>query len=135
MLNNTTTKHTEVTMSKQTATQYLIEEIKNDSFVQAKSTQEWNEVFRKALQMEREQIIDADLAGVERTLLDFSKFPNLVGYLKKTLSLVNDIKEGRDTHDNGIEYYNETYGNHFVDANEMIDHNGDVNEMVGGQDE
>jgi hypothetical protein len=46
-------------MSKQTATQYLIEEIKNDSLVQAKSTEEWNEVFRKALQMEREQIIDA----------------------------------------------------------------------------
>jgi hypothetical protein len=43
-------------MSKQTATQYLIEEIKNDSFVQAKSTEEWNEIFRKALQMEREQI-------------------------------------------------------------------------------
>ncbi len=97
-------------MSKQTATQYLIEEIKKDSLVQAKSTEEWNEVFRKAIQLEREQIIDADLAGVERTLLDFSKFPNLVGYLKKTLSLVNNIKEGRDTHDNGIEYYNETYG-------------------------
>jgi CRISPR/Cas system-associated protein Cas10 (large subunit of type III CRISPR-Cas system) len=43
-------------MSKQTATQYLIEEIKNDSFVQAKSTEEWNEVFKQALQMEREQI-------------------------------------------------------------------------------
>ena len=66
--------------------------------------------FDQAKQMEKEQIIEADLAGVERTLLDFSKFPNLVGYLKKTLSLVNDMKEGRDTHDNGIEYYNETYG-------------------------
>lgn len=33
------------------------------------------------------------------------------------------------------QYYNETYGGHSVDANEMIDHNGDVNEMVGGQDE
>jgi hypothetical protein len=27
---------------KQTATDYLIQEIKNDSLVQAKSTQEWN---------------------------------------------------------------------------------------------
>lgn len=67
-------------------------------------------LFYEAQKMEKEQIIEADLAGVERTLLDFSKFPNLVGYLKKTLSLVNDMKEGRDTHDNGIEYYNETYG-------------------------
>jgi hypothetical protein len=64
----------------------------------------------QAKQMEKEQIIEADLAGVERTLLDFSKFPNLVGDLKETLSLVNDMKEGRDSHDNGIEYYNETYG-------------------------
>jgi hypothetical protein len=46
-------------MSKQTATDYLIQEIKNDALVQAKSTQEWNEVFKKAKQMEREQIIDA----------------------------------------------------------------------------
>jgi hypothetical protein len=51
-----TMKHTEVTMSKQTATEYLIQEIKNDALVQAKSTQEWNEVFKKAKQMEREQI-------------------------------------------------------------------------------
>jgi hypothetical protein len=67
-------------------------------------------LIQQAKQMEKEQIIEADLAGVERTLLDFSKFPNLVGDLKETLSLVNDMKEGRDTHDNGIEYYNETYG-------------------------
>jgi hypothetical protein len=74
------------------------------------SCAELEAVIKEAKQMEKEQIIEADLAGVERTLLDFSKFPNLVGYLKKTLSLVNDMKEGRDTHDNGIEYYNETYG-------------------------
>jgi hypothetical protein len=43
-------------MSKQTATQYLIEEIKNDTFIHSKSTKEWNEVFRIAKEMEREQI-------------------------------------------------------------------------------
>lgn len=42
-------------MSKQTATEYLIQEIKNDALVQAKSTEEWNEVFQKAKQMECEQ--------------------------------------------------------------------------------
>ena len=46
-------------MSKQTATQYLIQEIKNDSLVQAKSTEEWNDVFRIAKLMERKQITDA----------------------------------------------------------------------------
>jgi hypothetical protein len=50
-------------MNKQTATQYLIEEIKKDSFVQAKSTEEWNKVFEQALQMEREQMIDAHVHG------------------------------------------------------------------------
>jgi len=50
-------------MNKQTATDYLIQEIKNDALVQAKSTKEWNEVFKKALQMEREQIETAYQAG------------------------------------------------------------------------
>ena len=74
-------------MSKKTATQYLIEEIKNDSFVQSKSTQEWNEVFRIALQMEREQIEDAFGVGcqVEST--------RLIGY-----------------HDMAEQYYNEIFG-------------------------
>jgi hypothetical protein len=69
-------------MSKQTATQYLIEEIKNDSLVQAKSTEEWNEIFRKALQMEREQIVDA-----------YYYDPNC-----------DEIK------DDGEQYYEQTYG-------------------------
>ncbi len=71
-------------MNKQTATQYLIEEIKNDSFVQAKSIEEWNKVFEQALQMEREQIIDARQNGVDTVF--------------KGYSISNE------------EYYNETYG-------------------------
>lgn len=90
---------------KQTAVEWLVEKIHKDLIHKS-----MGQIYGQAKQMEKEQIIEADLAGVERTLLDFSKFPNLVGYLKKTLSLVNDMKEGRDTHDNGIEYYNETYG-------------------------
>ena len=46
-------------MSKQSATDYLIQEIKNDSLVQAKSTKEWNDIFKIALKMEREQIENA----------------------------------------------------------------------------
>jgi len=71
-------------MNKQTATQYLIEEIKNDSFIQAKSIEEWNKVFEQALQMEREQIIDARQNGVDAVF--------------KGYSISNE------------EYYNETYG-------------------------
>jgi hypothetical protein len=70
-------------MNKQTATEYLIQEIKNDSLVQAKSTQEWNEVFKIAKQMEREQITDA-----------YSTY-------------IFD-EHGRRIH--ASQYYNETYG-------------------------
>jgi hypothetical protein len=92
-------------MKKQTAVEWLEEQINLGL-----SERGLISAIKEAKQMEKEQIIEADLAGVERTLLGFSKFPNLVGDLKKPLSLVNDMKEGRDTHDNGIEYYNETYG-------------------------
>jgi predicted esterase len=71
-------------MSKQTATDYLIQEIKNDALVQAKSTQEWNEVFKKALQMEREQIEDAWNSCGESIMTE--------------------------EFDNAEQYYNETYG-------------------------
>jgi len=77
----------EVTMSKQTATDYLIQEIKNDALVQAKSTQEWNEVFKKAKQMEREQKIE---------------------FAKKCLDKALDL-DIRTAHSKVEEYYNETY--------------------------
>ena len=73
-------------MSKQTATEYLIQEIKNDALVQAKSTQEWNEVFQKAKQMEQEQIVEAYQAGD------------------------GDAYNLQDTELWGQEYYNERYG-------------------------
>ena len=73
---------------KKTAVQYLIEEIKNDSLLQAKSTEEWNEVFRKAKQMEREQIIEAWNDG------DYAYFYSI---------------EGKEFED-GDEYYEEKFG-------------------------
>ena len=71
-------------MSKQTATQYLIEEIKKDSLVQAKNTEEWNEVFQIAKLMERKQITDA-WNGCGESILT-------------------------EEFDNAVQYYNETYG-------------------------
>jgi hypothetical protein len=50
-------------MNKQTAMQYLIQEIKNDLFLRSKSAKEWNKVFEQALQMEHEQMIDAHVHG------------------------------------------------------------------------
>jgi len=77
--------------TKQTATQYLIEEIKNDSLVRAKSTEEWNKVFQIVLQMEREQIIGAANNGC------------------KGMCMIDTSRE-IDTSRDGKNYYNEIYG-------------------------
>ena len=71
---------------KQTATEYLIQEIKNDALVQAKSTKEWNDVFRIAKLMEREQIVEA------------------------CNSQKNDYRGMPTYNKSGEQYYNETYG-------------------------
>jgi len=42
-------------MTKQTAVNFLIQEIKNDMYVLNKSTKEWNKVFQQAKEMEKEQ--------------------------------------------------------------------------------
>jgi len=68
-------------MAQQTAVEYLIQEIKNDVFVHSKSTKEWNEIFKQAKAMEKEQIIEAHNNG------KFILPPN----------------------ENGEQYYNETY--------------------------
>jgi predicted transcriptional regulator len=68
--------------TKQTATKYLIQEIKNDSLVQAKSTEEWNKVFQIALQMEREQITDAWNSCGESIMTE--EFDNAEQYYKET---------------------------------------------------
>jgi hypothetical protein len=40
---------------KQTAVDFLIYHIRQDTFVHSKSTKEWNEVFQQSKAMEREQ--------------------------------------------------------------------------------
>ena len=39
-----------------TAIEYLIQEIKQDRYVSHKSTKEWNDVFRQAKEMEKQQL-------------------------------------------------------------------------------
>lgn len=59
----------------------------------------------QANQIHKEQIINADFAGVERTIMNFNKYiptPDVLNILK-------NIKEGTDTHENGEQYYNETF--------------------------
>jgi hypothetical protein len=43
---------------KQTAVDFLIYHIRQDTFVHSKSTKEWNQVFQQAKEMEQEQTCD-----------------------------------------------------------------------------
>jgi hypothetical protein len=45
--------------NKQTAVEWLIEQIKEDQTIKAKTMDEWNTVFHKSKAMEKKQIIDA----------------------------------------------------------------------------
>lgn len=67
--------------SKQTAVQWLIQNIVEDQTIKAKSMTEWINIFEQAKAMEREQIVNA----VDGFPLD-------------------------KRHLNGEQYYNETYG-------------------------
>lgn len=74
---------------KQTAVEWLVEQIKSDQNQKALSASEWMQVIEQAKQMEKEQISKAWDDG------DYAYF-----YSKET---------SRDF-DNGEQYYNETYG-------------------------
>jgi hypothetical protein len=91
-------------MSKQTAVQWLYGELSH-CLHREEVCDLLYKLEQKALQMEREQIIDAYYEGKE------------YGFKEQ-----------------GEQYYNETYGGHSVDANEMIDHIAEVRKMVGGKE-
>ena len=76
-------------MSKQSAVEWLIEQIKSDQNQKALSGSEWIEIFEQAKQMEKQQIAQAWEDG------DYNYF-----YNKKKGIIFND----------GLEYFNEKYG-------------------------
>ena len=86
---------------KQTAVDWLEAELKKIPFVKV------DEVFKQAKQMEKQQIIDADLAGVKRTMLNVHN--NLIK-IQHVLDKLSDMEAGKLNHENGEQYYNETYG-------------------------
>ena len=52
-------------MSKQTAVEWLVDQIKSDQNQKALSASEWMQVIKKAKEMEKEQISEAYKIGVE----------------------------------------------------------------------
>jgi hypothetical protein len=75
---------------KQTAVEFLIYHIRQDTFVHSKSTKEWNEVFQQAKEMEKEMIIET------------SKNSYIAGYLDNQAKVDDSSNFPED-------YYNETF--------------------------
>ena len=89
---------------QQTAVDWILEKIGKHHILEPTLLKN---VIERAKQMEKEQIIKADLAGVERTVMTFIKY---YIQLPGVLNTIKNIKESTDTHENGEQYYNETYG-------------------------
>ncbi len=98
-------------MSKQTAVQWLYGELSH-CLHREEVCDLLYKLEQKALQMERE---------------------NKIEFAKKCLDKALDL-DIRTAHSKVGEYYNQTYGGHSVDANEMIDHIAEVRKMVGGKE-
>lgn len=76
-------------MTKKTAVDFLIKEIKNDQFLKSKNAKEWNEIFDKAKEMEKEQIKDAyNDAAIDATYGE--KFKNFEQYYNETYEGENE---------------------------------------------
>jgi hypothetical protein len=76
-------------MTKQTAVNFLIQEIKNDMYVLNKSINEWNEIFEQAKEMEKEQILfaynDGAIGAFENT------YKGMHDYYKENYGGKNEI--------------------------------------------
>jgi hypothetical protein len=70
---------------KQTAVEWLIQNIVEDQTIKAKSMSEWIKIFEQAKAMHKEEIIKSNRAGVDM-VIDKEKYVT------------------------GEQYYNETYG-------------------------
>jgi len=76
-------------MSKQTAVEWLIQNIVEDQTIKAKSMSEWTTIYEQAKAMEKEQIIEAYLTPLSNEY-----------WFQKDEILNQESKK----------YYNETYG-------------------------
>jgi hypothetical protein len=65
------------------------------------------------LEKEKEQIIDAHFNGMDKLATSLSEFLPI----KHTMSVIQEIKNGGDIHEDGEQYYNQTYNQkqHIID--------------------
>jgi hypothetical protein len=61
--------------------------------------------IEELLEKEKEQIIDAHFNGMDKLATSLSEFLPI----KHTMSVIQEIKNGGDIHEDGEQYYNQTY--------------------------
>jgi len=84
-------------MSKQTAVEWLIQNIVEDQTIKAKSMSEWTTIYEQAKAMEKEQIIEAYLTPLSNE------------YWFQKDEILNQESE---------KYYNETYNDKTIESYE-----------------
>ena len=64
-------------------------------------------IAETSLEKEKEQIIDAHFNGMDKLATSLSEFLPI----KHTMSVIQEIKNGGDIHEDGEQYFNEKYKN------------------------
>jgi hypothetical protein len=65
----------------------------------------YDEFIIPFIELEKEQIIDAHFNGMDKLATSLSEFLPI----KHTMSVIKEIKNGGELHEDGEQYYNETY--------------------------
>jgi hypothetical protein len=106
-----------------TAMQELIEWIESNEIVYNK---ELILKLKELLEKEKEQIIDAHFNGMDKLATSLSEFLPI----KHTMSVIQEIKNGGDIHEDGEQYYNQTYNQkqHIIDIMKADEDDGLYNQ-------
>jgi hypothetical protein len=90
--------------AKQSAVEWLFDELAKYKFI-AKKGEFTQPLLEQANKMFEQQIIDAHFQGVKETVLNLSEHINI----PKTLNTIQEIENGTGKHEEGEDYYNETF--------------------------
>ena len=87
-----------------TAMQELLDDIQKYIKVDWPMNKSIRNSINKALEKEKEQIINAHFNGMDKLATSLSEFLPI----KHTMSVIQEIKNGGDIHEDGEQYYNQT---------------------------
>jgi len=86
-----------------TAMQELIEYLEKDYYINELTNFDKDKI--KFLEKEKEQIINAHFNGMDKLATSLSEFLPI----KHTMSVIQEIKNAGDIHEDGEQHYNQTY--------------------------